>query len=437
MKTTKFAFIFAVSIGSLVVACRKEIDPMPTLNDYRDSVYYHTRQVYFWNDRLPSLADFGTTAFKEPFSIIEKVRTFSPLNANNKNIDRWSYAQMIDNYQNIQAGRVTGRFGFGWQPINDSTIVLFDIWPNSPFEKAGVSRGWQWLKTNNITYSAANQTAFLNEIDNNNTVTFTLLDTDKNIKELTLTRADFTTSAIHKQRIIDLNGKKVGYIELSEFTQQGAFNISNTFYNYLAPAGIQDLILDLRYNGGGLVSVSQQLGSLIAPKTAKDQVFVKLLHNAGNAKSDQVFNFQDLSGLNLSRVFIITSGSTASASEAVINALKPFMKVYLIGQQTHGKPMGMEPFIVKPYIVSPITFKTVNAKNEGEYYDGFAPDYLDIDDISHDFGDPKEACVSDALYFIQNGTMPPSKKRIGVSEVQTYNDETPRITGMFTEIRKN
>ena len=107
--------------------------------------------------------------------------------------------------------------------------------------------------------------------------------------------------------------------------------------------------------------------------------------------------------LDLNRLVVIASGRTASASELLINGLRPFMDVLIVGENTYGKPVGSRPFRYGGYAISPIILKIVNDNGEGEYYEGFAPDVLVADDLSHNFGDPEEARLKEALQFIETG----------------------------------
>ena len=105
--------------------------------------------------------------------------------------------------------------------------------------------------------------------------------------------------------------------------------------------GVRDLVLDLRYNGGGLVGVAQHLASLIAGVRTNGQVFAEYFHNDKNATRNRVLRFEPKPhALGLERLVVITTGASASASELVINALKPFIPVVVIGSRTYGKPVG-------------------------------------------------------------------------------------------------
>ena len=109
--------------------------------------------------------------------------------------------------------------------------------------------------------------------------------------------------------------------------------------------------------------------------------------------------------MSLQKVIVITTRVTASASEAVMNGLKGFVDVISIGDTTEGKPTGMNGWAVaEKYFFWPVTFKIVNANNQGDFFDGIAPEKLVWDDITHDFDDRNEACLNEAIHYLETGT---------------------------------
>jgi hypothetical protein len=167
------------------------------------------------------------------------------------------------------------------------------------------------------------------------------------------------------------------------------------------------LILDLRYNSGGDLNIAQTLASYIAGNSYKGIVFAKLSHNdkLQNYNTSLTFKSTDYS-VALPRLMVITSRSTASASEDVMNGLKPMVNVVSFGDTTNGKPTGMYPWYVgKKYAMLPIAFKIVNSQNLGEFFDGIFPAKLAPDDITHDFNDRNEACLKEVIYYLENGTV--------------------------------
>jgi carboxyl-terminal processing protease len=172
----------------------------------------------------------------------------------------------------------------------------------------------------------------------------------------------------------------------------------------IAP-GIDELILDLRYNGGGRTHVAGFLSELIAGDHVDEEIFVKYLHNDKFSDWDWVSEFsKPENALNLTRVVIITTASTCSASELVINSLKPFVNVVLVGTTTCGKPVGMHGYDFGDKHISPIEFQGVNALGAGEYFDGIVPTCSSDDDLTKLFGDSEESSLGEALHYLTQGS---------------------------------
>jgi carboxyl-terminal processing protease len=151
--------------------------------------------------------------------------------------------------------------------------------------------------------------------------------------------------------------------------------------------------------------------------------------------------FQKVGNLNLSRVFVIVTGGSASASELLINNLKPYMDVKLVGDTTYGKPVGFFPIPIYDYAIYPISFKTVNSVGTADYYTGFVPDKLTPDGVDKDWGDVLEPSLASALKYITTGSFRLSNSASmdlqykAMKEIQPANNELNKnkFTGMFIE----
>jgi C-terminal processing protease CtpA/Prc len=115
----------------------------------------------------------------------------------------------------------------------------------------------------------------------------------------------------------------------------------------------------------------------------------------------------EINSIVVPRVFFITTRSTASASEALINSIKPYddrINMIIVGDTTLGKPVGTIAKQFTDYTVVPVTYYMYNRDNEGEYFGGLPPDYFVEDDLDEAFGSPEEDCLQEVLYFIENGS---------------------------------
>ena len=180
-----------------------------------------------------------------------------------------------------------------------------------------------------------------------------------------------------------------------------------TAFKFFSEQNVKDLILDLRYNSGGILDVATELASYIAGTAKFGTPLVSSDYNDKLTSKEKTTNFKSiLYPLNLTRLVIITTRETASASEVVINGLKPHMTVTTIGETTNGKPTGMDVFQFKyKFIFAPITFKLVNSAGQGDFFDGFAPAKYVPDDITRDFKDKSELCFKEAIYYLANNSV--------------------------------
>ena len=238
-------------------------------------------------------------------------------------------------------------------------------------------------------------------------------------KTVTVTKVELQTNPILQDTVINWAGKKVGYFAYLQFLSSFDDSLRAVFGRF-KDKGVNELVIDLRYNGGGYVSSSDLLTNLMVKDLASrvDKVMNKRQYNDAYTKevikqygaSALVTNFKMESNNigSLNRVFFLTSTGTASASELIINNLKPFMNVILIGEHTYGKNVGS--FTITDnakrwnYGLQPITFKILNALDQSDYgsVNGFLPDYALADDVLPYklLGDPNETYLNKALNII-------------------------------------
>jgi len=236
-----------------------------------------------------------------------------------------------------------------------------------------------------------------------------------------------TKVPVQNVRVIDLaGGAKVGYLTFTDFITPSEGQLVGAFGTF-AQQGVTDLVVDLRYNGGGFIYIASQVGYMIAGgmRTA-NKTFEKLQYNDkrtadSNDPNNNLPFFNTTSGfpnsgtngntvlpqLNLVRVFILVTSGSCSASESVINALRGIdVTVHLIGATTCGKPFGFTARDNCGISYFPIEFKGVNDKGFGDFADGFAPTCMVADDFSRPLGDPTEGMLAAALSYRQTGACP-------------------------------
>jgi hypothetical protein len=239
--------------------------------------------------------------------------------------------------------------------------------------------------------------------------------------DITMVSASVTSDPVKNVKVLDTPGGKVGYLTFNDHNAVSERELIDAFTT-LKNAGVKDLVLDMRYNGGGLLYVASELAYMIAGPTVGGQTFMNLVYNDKTAPQAPVpflaaaYGFQSwnpvrpgtaLPTLGLTRVSILTGMDTCSASEAVINGLRGVdVQVDLIGGRTCGKPYGFTPTDNCGTTYFSIEFRGTNAKGVGDYADGFAPTCTVADDLSHALGDASENQLAAALAYRTTNTCP-------------------------------
>ena len=429
--TFKTKFLAIALIGFLGMAsCTKDTNEVNTLMsatpDLRDSVYAYSQDIYLWSDNLPTAQIFKPLSYPSADSIMRKVRTYSPF-VNGRYQDRWSFVIDKKTWDNVVSGNSSdtgAEYGF----VADTDLRVKLVYSQSSAGTQGVKRGWKALKFNGIDATRANVDKLNTELGKaSQTVLFQKPDGTQ--QTITLTSVAYKSDYVMNPKVFLINGNNVGYFAFDSFLgansgQDTKNELDKVFADFKAK-NVTELVLDMRYNGGGYGLVSSHLGSLIAPTSAIDKVFASAVHNKKYSQYNKTDKFKSLANsLKLSRVSIIVTKGTASASEELINGLKPVMNVKLIGSTTHGKPVGYYALPVMNSYVFPVALKNVNSVGFDDFYQGFTVDKVQTDDITRDLGDPAEACLKTALDYIRTGVLQssPSASRVS-AELQNANDK--------------
>ena len=228
-------------------------------------------------------------------------------------------------------------------------------------------------------------------------------------RSVTLNAALFAVTPVQGANVVtSAGGRKLGYVFVNNMISQ-ALNPLNSAFTQFKAAGVQDLVLDLRYNGGGLVSTAGTLASYAAGASAAGQPFATLLYNDKQAAgNNQTFRFANLAqSLNASRVYVLAGPRTCSASEQLINGLRGVgIDVVSVGDTTCGKPVGFLPEAYCGTTYSIVNFESVNARNEGRYFDGFQASCAVADDLDHALGSTSEGLLVAAASHADAGACP-------------------------------
>ncbi len=451
-----------------VIEQKGEVEP-PTLNSW---IHETMKESYLWNeeyrqlDMEPYMGTLGFSAFLQKG--IEGVDAMDHINIEDGG---WVYEdgkqvrEYFSNIKQVGGGALgapskmpqtrTEASGLGFvrllptyfneDGVKRVGIGVLAVYPNSPAAKAGVQRGTYFNRVNGTTITNLNYETLVKQFSITSgtlklgtaicSVENGELVIDENGPTIELTAGTYDESVIYNASVVTLaDGKdtKVGYLTYGQFDYAYDLAVIDIFKQF-KEQNVSELILDLRYNGGGHVMSSTMLATLIAGNKYKDQIYARMEYNkerteAGVEGAYLIGNslIPDGQGvyslisdalqysLELDHVYVIGSFDTASASEMVINGLRGLgIDVRLVGQQTHGKNVGMEVWQRTAGTItvqfSPITFRVYNAKNECDYADGFIPDLItpkETEAAVWGFGSPYETVGGWALLWIANGEKP-------------------------------
>lgn len=323
--------------------------------------------------------------------------------------------------------------------------VVIYVEPDSPAADAGITRGAEIISVDGVDLANGNDTTTLNNglfpDAEDASHSFGILDLDSTASRTVTLNAEVIEEnpVLNTKVITNDTGENTGYLTFNTFGTFTAEEALVDAFSYLSDEGVSDLVIDLRYNGGGFLAISSQLAYMIAgPTNTADRIYYQTQYNDKYSTTnpttglviqpypfiDTGLNFtvsaeEELPTLNLDRVFVITTDSTCSASEAVMNGLDGIgVEVIQIGGKTCGKPYGFVGTDNCGTTYFTIMFQGVNAEGFGDYADGFYAENANVigstilpgceveDDYSHLLGDEEENMLSAALQYKDTGTCP-------------------------------
>lgn len=428
MKTRAFTLVLLLPLAFVLSACpsQQPIITQPTTTatewfqngritdiysntnaadlDLSAFLYLGMQDVYYWRSRVP--LNLTLSSFPTPDSLLKFTKA-SPE-------DRFStiIQDGVGYYNRLTMGTQSPIFGFGSAFVNPGVALITRVVSGSSAAQAGLKRGQRIISLDGAPVPAE-LTTWTQMISNlGATTTMVVENSDGSRRTASLMRTVFNEQVVPLVRTYTVAGKKVGYLIFTSFTQNAAGELGTAFAS-LKNESITELVLDLRYNGGGSVSTVGALCSNIASQLA-GTVYARLVYNNryATANNQQFVMQSQPNGLALNRLFVITTPATASASEMTINALRPYITVKTVGTTSYGKPVGSNIVIHKKsgYMLLPISFAYTNALGQADFVNGFAPDIPAVDDLTRDFGDPQEASLKAALYYIETGRAPVASK---------------------------
>lgn len=407
MKLSSFVSIFAVLF--FYASCKKNDTvsnpPDSSLEQkQKDSALAISRDIYLWNDQIPST--FDARAYDDLNELMIGVREFSIEPGFNEPVDLYSFAVKQNEWNDISKGIISD-FGLNAFFYTDTDLRVRSVEEESPAGKAGIRRGWKFVTVAGSSDINSDNIDFLVEsIYESPTTQFTFEKPDGSLVSVTLNAATYKENPVYLDSIYTAGARKAGYIVFNSFlgdTAKVNSEFERIFNNFVAE-GVTDVVIDLRYNGGGYVSLQNKLANYLIKPTANNGIMMTQQFNSNYADLNEVTMFKKQGSLNVSNIYFIVTDNTASASELLINNLKPYMNVKLVGPEpTYGKPVGFFPLPVGDWYIFPVSFRSTNSRNEGSYFDGLAVDQVVNDGLDKDWGDRNESALASVLSHIGTG----------------------------------
>jgi carboxyl-terminal processing protease len=435
-----------------------------TLLDENNWLRSWGNELYLW---YAEIVDQNPASFSTTDAYFQVLKTMASTPSGRAK-DRFHFSYVTSTWEALSSSDVDVAYGAYWELVSATPprkVVVAYTQPNTAAvaASANLARGATVLAVDGVSISDAttNGVATINAglfpANVNETHTFTIQDPGASAsRSVTMTSASVTYSPVPVTTTVTASdGRAVGYILFNDQLASSEAAMVHAF-NTLKAAGVADLVLDMRYNGGGFLDVASEVAYMIGGAATAGKVFETqqfnakypttnpveggtirpvLFHTTTQGISAGLVAGQALPTLNLPRVFVLTGVDTCSASEAIINSLRGVnVQVIQIGSTTCGKPYGFYPQDNCGVTYFSIEFSDVNAQSSGAYADGFTPMNSGnpyavgvpgcsvADDFSNSLGSPSEGRLVAALQYRTNGTCPVAT---GLGTVSTLAEQNP------------
>ena len=373
-----------------------------------DNLYYW----YLWNDLLPENLNIADYPSPEEL-VIQVTETYGPQKSAGGPLDRFSsVGSLVADQQFFGEGKYEG-YGFSYR-FEGEEMRFSRVFVDSPANAAGFSRGQTVLRIDGRTIADIDANEGISAALNLDTVEFEIQNLDTSTFSVSVSKDIVTIGPVPQWRIIERGPglPPVGFMELSTFIST-ANPVFDDVFAAFRQAGVNDVILDLRYNGGGLVSTADLLGDYFGGLVAQNLVFSRTEYNADRTAEklengeilEELFELRGNS-ISLSRLVVVATGGTASASELVTNGMIPHVDVTIVGDNTFGKPVGQIGLTFCEKILRPTSFRIANADGAGDYFDGLPVDCAAPDDLDFAVGAAGDPNMIAAMSVLNTGACP-------------------------------
>ncbi|QQY83916.1 peptidase S41 [Tamlana sp. s12] len=467
----------------------EEEGPVVLQNEVNDFIWLGLNEIYLWQDKVPNLADNKFNNTDDYFSFLNTYNSpedlFESLLYRRGEVDRFSF--LVNDYialeNSFQGTTLSNGLDFGLVRIGNTNDVLGYVRyvaNGSDASTKDIKRGELFLTVDGQQLTVSNYYDLL--FGNNSSYTLGIATISNSQIELTnknvtLTKTNFTENPIHINKVIELNGTKIGYLMYNSFIANFDSELNNSIAE-LKSQGITELVLDLRYNPGGRVSSALALCSMITGQFENDIIITEQWNPKYQAYFEQVdpdflinrfpkalTDDSPITTLNLNKVYVLTTGGSASASELVINGLDPYIDVVQIGTNTAGKYTASITLYDAPdfsrdnanpnhtYAMQPLVYKSSNINGVSDYDNGLTPDHIityqtnsgssfegeNIENLG-ELGEDTDPFLAKALSLISGTTTKSYEnlkavKGIKVDHIAESNDFKPLGKGMYTTLK--
>ena len=458
---------FSIFFLFLFYSCKKDEVTAPELTKtqkWTSEVFSTMQSIYLWNDALPAKLD--TAKYNTAEKALEYLSGLKINPSTNLAIDHYSFLDKIGNLSGeITQGTANGDYGFmvsaAYNSLQQVSFFVTYVYKNSPAGVAGVVRASEIISINGssavhpgvdsqgyLDPTSAGYTNMANALLYSTSASFGFKKPDGTTLTTSLNTTSYSINSILCDSVYTVGTKKVGYVVFNQFLGTSSQNeLANTIDKFQAN-GVKYLIVDLRYNGGGSVETCEKFSSMLAPVSANAKTMYTYKMNTAltqyyaSQKESLTTNFSKTNSFEPTQLYFIVGSGTASASELLINNLRPYYtgNLFLIGQTTYGKPCGFwstpigytenQTTTKEGFDLYAVSFEMFNAKNEGGYYTGMTPgtaDYPGVfayDSYNLTWGDVNDACLAQAIKHISDGSFKvssaPSKvKSVNVTPLST------------------
>ncbi len=425
VRNARFVAVLAcLAVLLLTAGCKKKsagAEEQCSAQEQKAEVLSIMRDVYFYNDELDQASKYSDpnlARFRSAELLLDFLR-YRP-DEFDRNFSHITSREAEEEF--FDEGQFVG-FGISLGGTTPGEIDILDVFADSPAETAGLVRGDVILEIDGRTVDeievAEGIGVALGPAAEGITRTLLIRDLLNDETPVEVTKGTVELDPVPLHSIFDVAGEMVGYFVFRTFINPALEEFESAFEAF-GNAGVQNLIVDLRYNGGGLLWVAAILNDILGGPGNLGEVQFQVLYNPLNSSFDEDVYFEPHPRtIALDKIAFITTGSTASASELLINSLDPYLDVFVVGSDTFGKPTGQAGivFCEEEKILRAVAFELVNRDGDGGYYDGLAVDCPAVDDLTRELGDPLEASLAEALTVIESGACSPAPAGLAAAEV--------------------